>query len=186
MKKTMLFLCILMLFGCARIRVETPEPIKLDINMRVDVYQHVVKDVESIEDQIYGGKEKQLNFIFEVKTAHAADYTGDVSAAIESRKKRVSVVEGYSRNGYIGENREARLEITGAEIPAELKKEIAKIVKEENKDRDIIYEAVAKKNGVDVVEIRKVFFGKHFKRAPSGGLFEVYDKEKEKYTWTKK
>ena len=46
----------LVLGGCASVQVNAPkEPIKMDISMRLDVYQHVVKDIDDIESIVAGG-----------------------------------------------------------------------------------------------------------------------------------
>ena len=60
MRKIALLLLTIIAFGCAKVQVETTKPIKVDVNMRVDVYQHVVKDVESVNDQIYYTSFKKL------------------------------------------------------------------------------------------------------------------------------
>ena len=58
----MIFLLMVFLMaslGCARIKVEAPkEPIKMDISMRLDIYQHVQKDIDDIESIVSGSKEK--------------------------------------------------------------------------------------------------------------------------------
>src|SRR3989338_2999357 len=61
MKKEILFLLagLILIFGCARVRVEVPkEPVKIDISMRLDIYQHVQKDIDDIESIVSGSKEK--------------------------------------------------------------------------------------------------------------------------------
>ncbi|MFC1599192.1 DUF1318 domain-containing protein [Candidatus Omnitrophota bacterium] len=153
--------------------------------MRVDIYQHVVKDVESINDQIYGDQEKQLNFNFLMQSAFAADSSSEAQEAISRRKSRVKTIEGYFAKGYIGENKDALLQMRG-DVPSGLKSEVASILKEENRDRDIIYRETAQKNKANISEIRKVFFSSDLKRARGGYYFEVYSKEKGKYIWIKK
>ncbi len=61
MKRFWIILVVLVaFFGCARVRVEAPkDPIKLDISMRLDIYQHVAKDIDAIEN-IVSGKEQKL------------------------------------------------------------------------------------------------------------------------------
>ncbi|MEM7816651.1 MAG: DUF1318 domain-containing protein [Candidatus Aenigmatarchaeota archaeon] len=184
MKK--LFIFILVILGCAKVSLQTSQPIKVDINMRVDVYQHVVKDVESIEDEIYSSKNKQFNFIFGLKTVYAQDYSFEVSSAIERRKQRISKIEEYFRKGYIGEDKDAYLVILAKDLDDGLKNEIESIIEEENKDRDIIYQATAKKNNVDITEVRKVFFEDHYRRAENGWWFEVYNSKEKIYKWIKK
>src|SRR3989338_8231452 len=137
MKKVGMVLLTLAVFGCAKLNVETKEPLKVDINMRIDVYQHVAKDAESINDQIYGSKEKKVNAIFNLSEAYAAD-ANDSGAAIERRKYRASQIEDYFNKGYIGENRQALLEAR-PNSPADTET----LVNSENSDRQIIYQYTA-------------------------------------------
>ena len=45
--------------ACARVRVEAPkDPIKVDISMRLDIYQHVQTDINQIENIVSGAQEK--------------------------------------------------------------------------------------------------------------------------------
>lgn len=185
MKRLLVIFIILILFGCAKLSVETTKPIKVDISMRVDVYQHVVKDVESIEDQIYGNKEKQLNFIFGSSIVYAQD-SSNVDAAIQRRKDRASEIEGYFAKGYIGENKDALLEDISGSIPADIRARIKSLITQENKDREILHQSTAKKNSVNVSEVRKIFFQNHYKRAPSGWWFQVYDEQSASFKWIKK
>ena len=186
MKKIIAIFCVMAIFGCAKIKLETAKPIKVDINMRVDVYQHVVKDVEAVEGQIYSNNIKQMNAIFTLQSVYAANYSSHIELAIQRRKMRLSTIERYLAKEYIGENRDAHLEIIGVNIPKEIKEEVKSLIEEENRDREIIYKAIAEKNGVSVSETRKVFFKDHYNRAPSGYWFEVYSKRKGGYIWIKK
>lgn len=186
MRAFTVFVCIVAVLGCAKVNIETAKPIKVDINMRVDIYQHVVEDVESIEDQIYGDTEKQLNCLFGIENVYAEDGNAALSAAIHNRKKRLNKVEYYFKKGYIGENRDAYLEIVSQSISRDLRQEVERLVSAENLDRQVIYKATAQKNGVAIEETRKVFFQDHYNRAPSGYWFEVFDEGKDDYTWIKK
>lgn len=174
---------IFIAFGCARIKVESTEPIKVDINMRVDVYQHVVEDIGSINDQIYGSGEKDFNALFVFQEAYAADLPQEASAAISRRKARVNKIEEYFIKGYVGENRDAFLQII-AGVPVEAKGEVENLIGEENKDRKIIYEAIADKNKIDILTVRKAAFADDYERALSGYWFEVC--EGDGYVWVKK
>lgn len=179
MKKLGAILIVFMLLGCARVAVETKKPLKVDINMRLDVYQHVVNEAESIEDQIYGNGNAEMNFLLGVSEVYAAD---NLSEAIERRKERAPRIESYFNKGYIGEDRNGYLKLIKSDAPDEVKKVIVK----ENKDRRIIYQNTANKNNTKLSAVEKIFFKDHYKRAPSGWYFEIYSQSKEKYIWQKK
>jgi len=185
MKKVFFILSAIALISCAKVNLQTSQPLKVDINMRVDVYQHVVKDVESIQDQIYGSTQKQINAILFMNEAYAQEYSADVSAAVERRKGRIDAIDKYFAKGYIGENKDAYLEFIAKEnILTDLKNAVESAIAEENADRSTIYKAIAQKNGVDVKDTAKVFFDDDYKRAPNGYWFEVY--EGGRYTWKQK
>jgi uncharacterized protein YdbL (DUF1318 family) len=186
MRKAFLIFFVLSVFGCARVNLQTSKPIKLDISMRVDVYQHVVKDVESIQDQIYGKDEKKMNALFFLESVYAQDASSQLNSAIEGRKARKDKISGYFNKGYIGENNDAYLEIVAKDLPSEAKNEIETELKNENNDRDIIYQETAKKNGVNVSEVRRIFFDDDYKRASAGYWFEVYNKEQGRNVWVRK
>jgi uncharacterized protein YdbL (DUF1318 family) len=186
MRRVFFVLSILIMFGCAKVNLQTSKPIKVDISMRVDVYQHVAKDVESIQDQIYGKSEKQMNAILFLESVYAEDNSSQLNSAIEARKARKDKISDYFNKGYIGENKDAYLEIIAKDLPSGLKSEIETVLQGENSDRDIIYQATAQKNGAGILEVRKIFFDDDYKRASSGFWFQVYSEKEGRYTWLRK
>ena len=183
MKKICLILLFFIVFGCANINLESRKPIKLDINMRVDVYQHVVEDVKSINDQIYGSENKDFNSLFFFENAYAFDLDKEIADAVSRRIERVSQFQEYSVKEYIGENKDSFLEVRG-DVPGQIKDEVNSFVANENKDRNIICNGTAEKNKTDVATVRKVFFENDYKRAPLGYWFEV--NKDGQYIWIKK
>jgi uncharacterized protein YdbL (DUF1318 family) len=166
MKKFAAFVCAVACIGCAKVSIETAKPIKLDISMRLDVYQHAVKEAASIEDQIYGkSAPKSLSFDVLMASAYAED---GVDGAIAGRKARAEKVEAFFASGEIGENRLALLvALSGASAEAK------QIVAAENADREIIYQATAAKMGISMDEMRKIFYDDQKKRAPAGSNFDA-------------
>ena len=173
--------------GCTKVKLETSKPIKIDIKMRVDVYQHIVSEVNDIEQEIYGESEQKLN-LFRIGEEVAYAYEErppEVKEAILSRKKRASLIEQYQKMGYIGENEKALL-VVMKDTPQDVYNEVEKLVEEENRDRMVIYKYMASKNNVPLEQIQEVFFNKHYQLAPQGSWFKIFDKEKEGYVWKKK
>lgn len=166
-------------FGCARVRVEAPkEAIKVDISMRLDIYQHLEKDINAIEDIVSGSKEKQKsgnnNSLLDsfVSNAYAQDILSpEVEQAALRRKDRYSALVSFEREGVVGENRFGLVEIririteTGAILDA--------LVKAENEDRMIIYQAIAKKNGTSVEDVQKIYVKRLQADAPLGTPIEI-------------
>lgn len=183
MRKISIIILVLFIISCAKISVETKNPIKVDISMRVDIYQHVVKDVEDVNDQIYGNSEKDFNSLFGFEEVYAADVSEEMSGAISRRKERAKIIEEYFVEGYIGENKDAFLEPRG-NLSAEEIITVEEIISEENEDREIIYSAIAQKNYTDISSVRKASFESDYKRSPSGYWFQVSDGGG--YTWKRK
>ncbi|MBN3040927.1 MAG: DUF1318 domain-containing protein [Candidatus Omnitrophica bacterium] len=183
MRNMLVVMICLAFFACAKVSVETKEPIKVDINMRVDVYQHVVKEVDSINDQIYGTAEKEYNMLPFLARAYAQESKPVLQGAIQRRKERLNQIEKYFVMGYIGENRNALLEIR-SQLPPDESAAIKSMVEAENNDRETIISEVAQEQGADKSEVRKVFFKKDYERALSGFLFEVL--KDGKYVWEEK
>lgn len=167
MKKIFTLVSLMFVFACARVSVEASKPIKVDITMRLDVYQHVEKDVNSIVDKIYEGKPKKLNAVFDLGAVYAADFSSDVDMAITRSQVRLGHIEEYLSKGYIGENKAALLVVLSG-APAD----VVQLVQEENNDREILYKSTAEKNGADISVVRKAFFDKHYQKAPAGASFE--------------
>ncbi len=188
MKKVLVVLLGILILGCAKLTVGTKDPIQVDINMRVDVYQHVVEEAESINEQIYGNDKFQKfnHLFFELQNVYAASLSLQIEEAIEKRKQRAELVKEYMKRGYIGENKNALLEVLEDNVSEELKSKVKEITEKENKDRLIIYEAVAEKNDVSRASVEKIFLKQDYKRAPQGVWFQIYSQEKNKYIWVKK
>ena len=188
--KIILLLLVGLIFtlGCARVMVETPkEPIRVDISMRLDVYQHIIKDIDDIENIVSGSEKKsesndsQSLLDYFICNAYAQEgLSPEVEQAALRRKERRPELISWQEKGIIGENRSGLLEIRdskGANASLE------QLVKEENTDRMIIYQAVARKNNVSVEEIQKIYAERLQDDAPSGSAIEVLNEATGVYEW---
>jgi uncharacterized protein YdbL (DUF1318 family) len=183
--------CIFILLGCARVRVEAPkEPIKVDISMRLDIYQHVAKDIDDIENIVSGQEAKpakkdtqgSLNLFIATCFAQDSALSPEVEQAALRRKDRRSELISWQEKGILGENSSGLLEIRAR---AKADTSLEALVKAENKDRKIIYEAVAEKNGTSVEEVQKLYAKRLQNDAPGGTPIEVLN-EVGKYEWRNK
>ena len=166
--------------GCARVRVEAPkDPIKVDISMRLDVYQHVEKDIDAIEDIVSGSKTEPQSKVYQnllglfVEDAYASE---GLSPAVEQaalrRKDRLSELTSWQSQGVVGENRSGLVEIRNSE---KADASVKALVAAENSDRMVIYQGIAEKNGTSVAEVQKLY-AKHLQDAAPGGTpIEVSD-----------
>lgn len=168
-------LSLLFLFGCARVNLTSKDPIKLDVTMRVDIYQHVAQDANAIEDMISapaGNKtvssDKTSWLVLGVSEAFAQEegaFPASVQAAIDARKSRRPELVALEAEGVVGENAKGYIEIRDR---AAADSATQALVSDENQDRRVIYDHVAKKNNTDTADTGVVFAERIQKDALSG------------------
>jgi uncharacterized protein len=165
------------LLGCARVSVQgSKEPIRLDISMRLDIYQHVKNDIDDIENMVSGPKDqakpkdKQSFLGYFIADAYAQEGLGpDVEQAAMRRKERRSELAGAESRGAIGENKSGMVEIRNGDGS------LQGLVSAENQDRTTIYRAVAQKNGAAIEDVQKLYAKRLQSDAPSGTPIEGPD-----------
>ena len=173
--KKLAFTLVSLIFavGCARVQVSAPkEPIKVDISMRLDVYQHVEKDIDDIEDIVSGGSQEpeskidpNLLGVF-VMEAYADDgLSPEVEQAALGRRARLSELHSWLSRGVLGENKSGLVEIRNS---GQADSSVQTLDNAENKDRMVIYQGVAKKNGTSVEEVQKIYAKRLQEDAPAG------------------
>ena len=188
--KNFVFICtaIVFIFGCARLSVQgAKEPIKVDISMRLDIYQHVSKDIDSIEDIVSGGKDKKktgdlescLDFI--VSNVYAQEgLNPEVEQAALRRKDRLDKLHGFEKDGIIGENKMGLVEVRDA---ARADDPVKQVIDEENKDRMVIYRSIAVKNSTLLDEVQKLYAKRLRNDAPPGAPVETLNEATGAYEW---
>ena len=184
----LIILCVLVSLGCARLRVEAPkEPIKVEISMRLDIYQHIQKDIDAIEDIVSGSKEEtkpskkqSLLDYFTLPVYAQEGLSPEVGQAALRRKDRYPELVKWLEEGIIGENKSGLLEIRDTNAADETLKQLVKV---ENDDRMIIYQSLAKKNNTSVEEIQRIYAERLQKDVPSGAPIEVWNASSGVYEW---
>ena len=174
--------------GCARVRVEgSKEPIKVDISMRLDVYQHVQKDISAIEDIVSGSggstqpADKQSLLDYFVSRAYAQEELDpQVEQAALRRKVRRDEIASWQEKRVIGEDRAGLLQVR---IPEASNPSLEQLVEAENADRMTIYNALAKKNQTSTEAIQELYAQRLQKDAPSGTPVEVVNAASGTYEW---
>jgi uncharacterized protein YdbL (DUF1318 family) len=184
-----LILVIFLTLGCARVKVEAPkEPIKVDISMRLDIYQHVAKDIDQIEDIVSGSKakteakeDKRSLLHYLVRYAYAEEgLSPQVEQAALRRKDRLQQLSPLEKDGVVGENKFGLVEIRKYSAATPQAKQL---VDDENNDRTLIYESVAQKNGTSVREVQKIYGKRLRKDAPNGTPVESLNTSTGIYEW---
>lgn len=178
---------IIILWGCARVRVEAPkEPIKIDISMRLDIYQHVEKDINAIEDIVSGPQNKNKpsnnhSFLsYFIKDVYAQNFNPEIEEAALRRKDRRQDLISWQEKSVLGENKSGLVEIRDSRSAADSLRQLVDI---ENKDRMIIYQALAKKNGTSVEEVQKIYAKRLQTDAPPGTPIEIFNSAASNYEW---
>lgn len=188
--KSFLYICFVLIlaFGCARVKVEAPkEPIKVDISMRLDVYQHVLKDIDAIENIVSGTKNEvkipddNRSFLgYFVSCAYAQEYLSpEVEEAALRRKNRYNEIISLEEKGIIGENKDGLIEIRDSSDGSFSRG----FIKAENDDRMVIYNSLAKKDNIPVEEIQKIYAARLQKDAPAGTPIEVFNQSSGAFEW---
>ncbi|MFH1641082.1 MAG: DUF1318 domain-containing protein [Candidatus Omnitrophota bacterium] len=190
MKKIVFVLgAIIMVIGCARVSVQgSKEPIKLDISMRLDIYQHVQKDIDAIEGIVSGSKnasvEKQSFLNLFVSNAYAqGGLDPEVEGAALRRKSRTTELYALEKNGIVGENKMGLVEVRDA---SRADASVKQIIKAENSDRMVIYKSLASGNNISVEEMQKLYSKRLYKDAPSGTPIQELNESTGAYEWRKK
>lgn len=185
---SILMLGIILGFGCARVRVEAPkEPIKVDVSMRLDIYQHVAKDIEAIESIVSGSKEKdkaadkRSMLEFFISNAYAQEGLGpEIEQAALRRRDRLSELNSWQAKGVIGESKSGLVKVI---LPEKADSKVNELAEAENNDRMIIYESVAKKNGTSVEDVQRIYARRLQREAPLGTPVENLDNNRGTSVW---
>ena len=137
------------------VKLGTDKPLKVDIKMKLDVYQHEPKDAAKKTD-------------------------ANVSENPESaRRSRLGEIQALKNSRLVGENRSGLLAIRNQPV-GEYGDYVKKTVAAENADRGKLMEKLAKERGVPLAEIEKSqaalfrqssFTGEWYEEAESSGGF---------------
>ncbi|RJP61018.1 MAG: DUF1318 domain-containing protein [Candidatus Auribacter fodinae] len=181
--------------GCTQhnIKVEQDEPFRVDVNMRIDVYQHTVEHANTIEDLINSGAQPQSFNFFELMDtllfgSPAYAQSGSIvsrlseesKTAIANRQNRRAELVSWQQKGIIGENALGFVTLYNKSVGSPT---LQQLIQAENADRTIIYNNLAQIEGANPEEIGKVYATQIQQNAPSGTPIEVYDRNSGKNNW---
>ncbi len=191
MKKRFLLLVLVFLFlGCSpKVRFESTKPIKIDVTMRVDVYQHIAQQADMIESQIESSvpqkssqNKPQSKFVSFVAAAYAQEsLSPKLQAVIQSRKERYPQLRSWESQGVIGEGYTGLVVLRKKPDSKEDLEKVEKIIADENKDRTVIFADFAEENGISIEEAGIVYSERIKSGAPQGTPLEVEENGKRKW-----
>jgi len=133
-KLAFLPILLIILAGCSTpsVNLSTPDPIKVDIAMRLDVYQHTPP----------AGDKKS-----------AAKPTAESADPQERRRNRMADIQQFKNSRIVGEGRDG-LVVIRVETPGDYGDYIRKVVAEENRDRMALMKATAEKEKISLPEVQ--------------------------------
>lgn len=181
MKKVVIVLGAILFLtaGCVGVRVKAPEkPFKVDIAMRLDVYQHVQNDIDAIENVVKGSRKEESKPIvqsfldFLTPTAHAEGLDSAIEEAALRRNSRYSEIISLEKEGVLGESALGMIVIRKNADDS-----INKLVSEENSDRMMIYKGIAEKNRTSIENVQMMYGARLQNGAPAGTPVESSENE---------
>lgn len=129
---------LLLLAGCSTpsVNLSTPDPIKVDIAMRLDVYQHSPP-----------GEKKPAT----TKPASEANGSADSQAR---RHNRLADIQQFKNSRIVGECHDGLVGVR-VDTPGDYGDYVRKVVAEENDDRMALMKAAAAKEKISLPEVQK-------------------------------
>ncbi len=154
---------LLSLSSCETVKVDlqSPEPIKVDVNMRLDVYQ-------------YKGDEPDK--------PDAAQASFD--AAQTRMRNRYSEIQTFKNNGLVGEDHRGLLHLR-EKPPGEWGDYVEKEVNEENEDRTLLIRRRAKDTNQAMHEVQDEQWKQRTSKAYHGEWIEVPGDKPNTYKWVR-
>ena len=144
------------------VNVNTPAPIKVDLTMDVNVYQHGVPVVKA-----------------------DAEAAADFRTAMDRRRDRMTEIQELKNNRLVGENRSGTLSIKNR--PAgEYGDYVGKTVEEENLDRELLMRHESEEKSVTVEKVREEQWRHWQRKSFPGEWIEVVGEDGVTYRWEQK
>lgn len=165
---------IFLMLGCATVNVYVTFPEKEIRNAATD-----------IENLLEGGGETgrlrqppSFNHFLSPTLLYAESisselkvYTSEIKTALDSRRKRLPLINEYKSNGIIGENNKGLVQIRGVATSS-----AQRLVREENKDRMTIYQALVHQNNMppdQLAIVQDQFAAVHREKANKGEWIQL-------------
>lgn len=161
MKKCILPLTLLALASCApTVNLTTPEPVKIDVNMKVDVVTHQGENQKAAEAN--------------------ADKAKTASTPQEGRRLRMQEIQTVKNDLKVGEGNDGLLHVVETPPDKEYASYIERIVSEENADRTAVFKQQAAVENKPVSVIAKDFANRAKQSSFSGEWVQNKDGKWEK------
>lgn len=165
------------LLGCSSlpdVNLTTDEPLKVDINVRLDVYQHEGKEGEQVGEST--GDE-----------AATAIKDAKVSADLVAKRKRdrMEEIQELKNNRLVGENHRGLLTIRKLPLD-DYGDYVKKTVDDENYDRNYLMRVEAKERSSLLHTVQETTWKENVARAYKGEWIEVTGDQEGTFVWKQK
>ncbi len=147
------------------VEVGTAEPIKVEVEMRVDLYQH--KDPNE-------------------KTAGSSGEEPALAAAKSRSRNRIGEIQILKNNQHIGENRRGFLSVLKQPTEPNYASYVEKIVAQENADRAVRMQAEAAKRKMTIEQVQTESATLNYHNAFSGEWVEADTDKDGTFVWDRK
>ncbi|MGI8601691.1 MAG: DUF1318 domain-containing protein [Verrucomicrobiales bacterium] len=144
------------------VNLATRDPLKVDINVRLDVYQYSKAQPEA-----------------------ASDTPKTVESVSERRRNRIAELQTLKNNRLIGENHRGLLSIQ--DLPAGTDGDyVKKVIEAENQDRVFLMVDRARRENLQMHEVQEREWKLNVERSYAGEWMEVTGDRSGLYKWVKK
>jgi uncharacterized protein YdbL (DUF1318 family) len=147
-------LFLIILTGCSpQIRVSMPDPVQIDVNMKVELEQKITRPVGS-----------------------SAEDTGTPVA--QSRRNRMGEIANLKNNRIVGEDKNGYLSVRANPLPPAWESHadyVNSVVAAENADRQTLYTMEAVKRGRSITDIEAEFAARFREQAFTGEWIQMPD-----------
>jgi hypothetical protein len=159
------------------VNLTTDEPLKVDINVRLDVYQHEGKEGEASAASDAGTSAEAAAVIADAK----------VSADMVAKRKRdrMEEIQELKNNRLVGENHRGLLTIRTLPLE-EYGDYVKKTVEGENYDRNYLMRVEAKERNALLHTVQETTWNENIARSYEGEWVEVAGEKEGTFGWEQK
>lgn len=172
-------------------------PIPIEANIKIDIYQHAVSDVDKMMEGLDEKPEEPedagddgasimlLRRVFAAVSVPSA-YAAEADVALEKATELYRKAFPCLKSGILGENRDGYLALVGKAPNATQPElaEAAKLADQVNEARKQLYENRAKRDKTDIRSIQATFAKAFRDRSPKGVWIETF--ENNAWVWKQK
>ena len=170
----------LYLTGCSSlpdVNLTTDEPLKVDINVRLDVYQHEGQEGESSENSASSDDAAASQL--------AAESAASADLVAKRKRNRMEEVQRLKNNRLVGENHRGLLTIRKLPLD-DYGDYVKKTVEEENYDRNYLMRVEAKERGALLHDVQEMTWKENLARSYEMEWIEIPGDQEGTFVWKQK